>query len=46
MKTPVTVYVEVDDAVKFRELHLNTQEVLRQAIKDAIQEALDKEQVA
>ena len=38
MKTPITIYVEIEDVVKFRELHLNAQEVCREAIKEAIEE--------
>jgi hypothetical protein len=42
LKTPITVYVEVEDVVKFRELRLNTQEVCRKAIKEAIREAIEE----
>ena len=38
MKTPITVYVEVEDVLKFREMHLNAQEVCRKAIREAIEE--------
>ncbi len=36
MKTPITIYVEVEDVVKFRELLLNPQEICRKAIRKAI----------
>ncbi len=39
MKTQLSVYAEVDDVVKSRELGLNTQEICRKAIKQAIVEA-------
>jgi len=39
MKTPLSVYVEVDDVVKLRELGLNSQEICRKAIKQAIIQA-------
>lgn len=39
LKTPISVYAEVDDVVKSRELGLNTQEICRTAIKKAIIEA-------
>ena len=43
MKTPITIYVEVADAVKFRELHLNAQEVCRKALREAIDETENSE---
>ena len=42
MKTPITIYVEVEDVVKFRELLLNPQEICRKAIREEI-ERIEKE---